>query len=122
MKTGVNFPIHRSAAGVKYMDALADAGILVKEIIESETEIAELEKLIEDKQPLPEGVYEVKISGNKEFIRVSSAAGDMTTEEIRLYIALKQARDIHAIKCWVTFFGIVAVFLLAIGLAMAFIR
>lgn len=41
----------------------------------------------------------------------------MTSEEIERLIALRQAKDIHTIRNWVVFFGVLAV----IGLVGGFI-
>ena len=43
----------------------------------------------------------------------------MTAEEIERLIAMRQARDIHTIKNWVIFFGVMAVMGLIVGVIAA---
>ncbi len=97
------FPSYRSSMGLKYVELLADEGFLVKETITSESEIKELELLIGEKKPLPNGIYRAEINGERTFVRVTNAAHDMTVEEMRLYTEIKQARDIRTIKKWIVF-------------------
>ena len=92
-------------------------GILVKTKIESESQSSELNKLVEEKQPLPEDIYYVEYpDGKRQFFQISNATEDMTTDEIQLYIALQQAKNIRSIKGWVTFFGALSVIGLVLGL------
>ena len=117
METKKSYSIHKSVAGLQYTEMLAEEGILVKTKIESESLISELNKLVEEKQPLPEDIFYVEYSdGKRLFFQISNAAEDMTTDEIQLYIALQQAKNIRSIKGWVTFFGALSV----IGLALCF--
>lgn len=109
------FPVHRSEIGLKYVDMLAEEGFLAKETIRSEDEISEYNKLIDENKPLPDDIYAANIDGKRVFMRVTNAASDMTPEEMRLYVEMKKAREIHTIKCWVVFFGVIAVVTLILG-------
>lgn len=118
MGTKKSYSIHKSVAGLKYTEMLAEAGILEKSIIESQSQINELNKLVEEKQPLPEDIYYYEYpNGKRQFVQISNAAEDMTTDEILLFISLQQAKNIRSIKGWVTFFGAISV----IGLILAFL-
>ncbi|MGN1340003.1 MAG: hypothetical protein ACI4WS_06890 [Oscillospiraceae bacterium] len=118
MESKRSYSIHKSAAGLLYTEMLAEEGILVKTTIESQSKINELNKLIEEKKPLPDDVlYYQDPDGKRQFVQISNAAEDMTTDEIQLYISLRQAKNIRSIKGWVTFFGAIAV----IGLILAFL-
>ncbi len=121
MNNSNSFPAHRSVIGLKYTDMLAEEGFLVKETILLADEISEYNKLIDEKKPLPDDIYVTYNDGKREFVRVTNAASDMTPEEMRLYIEMRKARDIHTIKCWVMFFGVVAVVGLAAGFIMSLI-
>ena len=57
------------------------------------------------------------VDGSYEYCTIEDAVPDMTPEEINRLIALRQAKDIHTIRNWVIFFGVLAV----IGLVGGFI-
>lgn len=123
MGTERTYSIHKSTVGLQYTEMLAEEGILVKTKIESESQISELNKLVEEKQPLPEDIYYVEYpDGKRQFFQISNATEDMTTDEIQLYIALQQAKNIRSIKGWVTFFGALSVIGLTLGFFSLFIH
>lgn len=47
---------------------------------------------------------------------------DMTDEEIDRLIALRRSKDIHIIRNWIIFFGVIAVIGLAAGVISMFIH
>ncbi len=92
--------------------------------ISDEETIVRYQKLESEGSPLPEGVYPTSVEGSREYCTIEDAVPDMTPEEINRLIALRQAKlakkiseDIHTIKEWVVFFGVLAV----IGLIGGFI-
>lgn len=117
----------RSKVGVKYIDLLTDEGILIKETITSEDEIRELQKLTDEKKPLPDNIFTGHLDGKKIFIKVTNAASDMSAEEIDRYLNIRKTnyirammKDIAIIKGWVIFFGVTAVIGLVAGFILAF--
>lgn len=72
---------------------------------------------------MPEDIcYSEYPDGKRQFYQISNAAEDMTTDEIQLYIALQQAKNIRSIKGWVTFFGVIAVIGLVLGFLSLYIH
>lgn len=113
-----------SDSGVEYVRLMAENGFIRKNIISDEETIVRYQKLESEGSPLPEGVYPMSVEGSREYCTIEDAVPDMTPEEINRLIALRQAKlakkiseDIHTIKEWVVFFGVLAV----IGLIGGFI-
>lgn len=113
-----------SDSGVEYVRLMAENGFIRKNIISDEETIVRYQKLESEGSPLPEGVYPTSVEGSREYCTIEDAVPDMTPEEINRLIALRQAKlakkiseDIHTIKEWVVFFGVLAV----IGLIGGFI-
>ena len=113
-----------SDSGVEYIRLMAENGFIRKNIISDEETIVRYQKLESEGSPLPEGVYPTSVEGSREYCTIEDAVPDMTPEEINRLIALRQAKlakkiseDIHTIKEWVVFFGVLAV----IGLIGGFI-
>ena len=113
-----------SDSGVEYVRLMAENGFIRKNIISDEETIVRYQKLESEGSPLPEGVYPTSVEGSREYCTIEDAVPDMTPEEIERLIALRQAKlakkiseDIHTIKEWVVFFGVLAV----IGLIGGFI-
>ena len=103
-----------SETGLEYIREMVSCGFLKKNNIPPE-ETAGLEEL-EKNGTLPEGVYPTTgVGGAREFCRVESAAPDMTGEEIDRLIQLRKANDIHTIRNWIIFFGVMAVIGLIFG-------
>ena len=106
-----------SDSGVEYVRLMAENGFIRKNIISDEETTVRYQKLESEGSPLPEGVYPTSVEGSREYCTIEDAVPDMTPEEIERLIALRQAKDIHTIRNWVIFFGVLAV----IGLAGGFI-
>lgn len=113
-----------SDSGVEYVRLMAENGFIRKNIISDGETIVRYQKLESEGSPLPEGVYPTSVEGSREYCTIEDAVPDMTPEEIERLIALRQAKlakkiseDIHTIKEWVVFFGVLAV----IGLIGGFI-
>lgn len=113
-----------SDSGVEYVRLMAENGFIRKNIISDEETIVRYQKLESEGSPLTEGVYPTSVEGSREYCTIEDAVPDMTPEEINRLIALRQAKlakkiseDIHTIKEWVVFFGVLAV----IGLIGGFI-
>lgn len=113
-----------SDSGVEYVRLMAENGFIRKNIISDEETTVRYQKLESEGSPLPEGVYPTSVDGSYEYCTIEDAVPDMTPEEINRLIALRQAKlakkiseDIHTIKEWVVFFGVLAV----IGLIGGFI-
>lgn len=107
----------RSDAGVEYVRLMSENGFIRKNIINDEETRVRYEELEREGSPLPEGVYPTSVDGMHEYCTIENAVPDMTDEEVNRLIALRQAKDIHIIRNWVIFFGILAV----IGLVGGFI-
>ena len=113
-----------SDSGVEYVRLMAENGFIRKNIISDEETTVRYQKLESEGSPLPEGIYPTSVEGSREYCTIDDAVPDMTPEEIKRLIALRQAKlakkiseDIHTIKEWVVFFGVLAV----IGLIGGFI-
>jgi len=108
-----------SDAGVEYVHLLVTNGLVFRNIISDKNTKQECQKLENEDKPLPEGIYATSVDGRREYCTVESAVPDMTAEEIERLIAMRQARDIHTIKNWVIFFGVMAVVGLIVGVIAA---
>lgn len=106
-----------SDSGVEYVRLMAENGFIRKNIISDEETTVRYQKLESEGSPLPEGIYPTSVEGSREYCTIEDAVPDMTPEEINRIIALRQAKDIHTIRNWVIFFGVLAV----IGLVGGFI-
>lgn len=110
-----------SEVGVEYVRDMVENGFLTKKIL-SASESAGFDKL-EESGTLPEGVYPTTTeTGQRQYCRVESAVPDMTDEEIDRLIALRRSKDIHIIRNWIIFFGVIAVIGLAAGVISMFIQ
>ena len=109
----------RSEAGVEYVRLMAKGGFLKKNIIKTEETVQQYQQLEEEGKPLPEGIYPMAENGMREYFTVENAVTDMTPGEIDRLIALRQAKDIHTIRNWVIFFGVLAVISVAAGFIIA---
>lgn len=114
----------KSDAGVQYIIELVKNGLVEKVVITDEQENAQMRKLEEEKQPLPDGVYVTHVEGARKYCRLKNNVPDMSKDDISLMIKLKQTEclddissDVRVIKNWVIFFGVLAV----IGLVGGFI-
>lgn len=94
----------RSETGLEYIREMVDQGFLKKNIL-SKDETSGFEEL-EKNGTLPEGVYTTTGAG---CCRIESTVPDMTDEKIDRLIQLRKAKDIHTIRNWVSFFGIMSV-------------
>ena len=108
-----------SDAGVEYVRLMTESGFIRKNIISDKETTVGYQKLENEDKPLPEGIYATSVDGRREYCTVESAVPDMTAEEIERLIAMRQARDIHTIKNWVIFFGVMAVVGLIVGVVSA---
>lgn len=106
-----------SDSGVEYVRLMAENGFIRKNIISDKGTRQGYQKLENEDKPLPEGIYPTSVEGSREYCTIEDAVPDMTPEEINRLIALRQAKDIHTIRNWVIFFGVLAV----IGLVGGFI-
>lgn len=106
-----------SDTGVEYVRLMAENGFIRKNIISDEETRVRYQKLESEGSPLPEGVYTTSVNGIHEYCTIDDAVPDMTGEEVNRLITLRQAKDIHIIRNWVIFFGVMAV----IGLVAGFI-
>lgn len=106
-----------SDAGVEYVRLMTESGFIRKNIISDKETTVGYQKLEIEGSPLPEGVYPTSVDGSYEYCTIENAVPDMTSEEIDRLIAMRQAKDIHTIRNWVIFFGVLAV----IGLVGGFI-
>ena len=115
-----------SDSGVEYVRLMAENGFIRKNIISDEETTVRYQKLESEGSPLPEGIYPTSVEGSREYCTIDDAVPDMTPEEINRLIALRQAKlakkiseDIHTIKEWVVFFGVLAVICLIGGFIVA---
>ena len=104
-----------SDSGVEYVRLMAENGFIRKNIISDKGTRQGYQKLENEDKPLPEGIYATSVDGRREYCTIEDAVPDMTPEEIERLIALRQARDIHTIKNWVIFFGVLAIVGLIFG-------
>lgn len=110
----------KSETGFEYIREMVRHGFLKKNIL-SKDETSGFEEL-EKNGTLPDGVYPTSDNGKRVYCRVESTAPDMTGEEIDRLIQLRKANDIHTIKNWIIFFGVIAVIGLAFGCISLFVR
>ena len=102
-----------SETGLEYIREMVGSGFLKKNILLKD-ETSGFEEL-EKNGTLPEGVYTTSEGSQTEYCRVESAAPDMTDEEIDRLIQLRKAKDIHTIRNWIIFFGVMSVIGLVFG-------
>lgn len=114
----------RTTIGMKYVKALLDNGLLEKVMITDEKELDQLRKLEIQEQPLPSGVYVTYEDNIRSYCRLKDVSSDMSSEDINRLLLMRQTKhikkiseDIHTIRNWVIFFGVLAV----IGLVGGFI-
>lgn len=99
-----------SETGLEYIREMVGSGFLKKNILLKD-ETSGFEEL-EKNGTLPDGVYTTTGAG---YCRVESAVPDMTGEEIDRLIQLRKAKDIHTIRNWIIFFGVMSVIGLVFG-------
>lgn len=102
-----------SDTGLEYIREMVSRGFLKKNMIPSEE--AEGFEELEKNGSLPEGVYPTTNGTKRAYCHVENTAPDMTGEEIDRLIAMRKANDIHTIRNWVIFFGVITIVGIVIG-------
>lgn len=116
----------KSDAGVQYIMELVKNDLVEKVVITDEQENAQMRKLEEEKQPLPDGVYVTYVEGARKYCHLQNKAPDMSNEDIDLLVKMKQLKhlekiddNVKVIKEWVIFFGVLAVISIVAGFIVA---
>ena len=93
-------------------ERLIREGLLEVEACTSQ-ENERFQSILEAREPLPEGVYRTDESAY-EFQRV--VGGMPTPEEERNLLMALQTRDLKSIRGWVTYFGVISILGIIVGI------